>query len=344
VISGVTPIETSSHQVAKEWPHGGHSLELFAARLMEFLVVPAFVLNASGKVIIWNKACERLTATPASEVIGTNDHWKAFYEHKRPCLADLVLENRLDDIESLYASATSRQPNSFGVAAENWCVMPRVGHRLYMAIDVGAIHDEHGSLVAVVETLRDMTAQKSMELELQELAGRDPLTGLANRRMFDLRLKEAWARWSQANHPASLMVVDIDKFKKCNDKFGHPIGDQCLKAVADRLLSLGGATDCLVSRIGGDEFAVIIQNIRPGDASDLAERVRREVETLGLPDPDIRLADRMTLSIGIASSVDMGSADEWMRSADTALYRAKKGGRNCVATFEAGPVTLRKSA
>jgi diguanylate cyclase (GGDEF)-like protein len=319
------------------------SPEFFAARLMEFLVVPAFVLDATGKVMIWNKACERLTATPAAEVLGTRDHWRAFYDHKRPCLADIVLEDRFDEVEKFYVAVPKAQSDLYGLSAENWCVMPRVGRQLYVAIDVGAIFDERGTLIAVVETLRDMTIQKAMELELQELAGRDSLTGLANRRTFDRRLKEVFANSAGSNGPASLLLIDIDCFKACNDKFGHPVGDNCLREVAECIKSASDRDACLAARIGGDEFALIVPDISPDDARLLAEYLRGNIEQRKLPFASDD-AEKMTLSVGLAPSSDFSSADEWIAAADSALYRAKKGGRNRVSAFEGLEIPLRRSA
>ena len=79
-------------------PLGDHG---FAVSLMEHLIVPTFVIGADGKVLIWNKACERLTGVPASEVVGAADHWRAFYAERRPCLSDLLLERRYNDIRTL---------------------------------------------------------------------------------------------------------------------------------------------------------------------------------------------------------------------------------------------------
>src|SRR5215204_4476670 len=77
--------------------------QMFAVRLMEHLVVPTFVLSAEGQVLVWNRACERLTGLPASEVLGTKDHWRGFYEAPRPCLADIVLQSERGDLSGLYA-------------------------------------------------------------------------------------------------------------------------------------------------------------------------------------------------------------------------------------------------
>src|SRR5574343_810344 len=142
----------------------------FAITLMEHLVVPTFVLDAEQRVLIWNRACERLTGIPAAEVIGTRDHWRAFYETARPCLADLVATKGYEQIADLYSVFEDPAEPSFGVHAENWCWMPRRGQRLYLAVDAGPVFDESGKLIAVVETLRDITEKHLAQTQVAEQA------------------------------------------------------------------------------------------------------------------------------------------------------------------------------
>lgn len=142
----------------------------FAITLMEHLVVPTFVLDAEQRVLIWNRACERLTDIPAAEVIGTRDHWRAFYEAPRPCLADLVATKGYEQIADLYTVFEDPAEPSFGVHAENWCWMPRRGERLYLAVDAGPVFDESGKLIAVVETLRDITEKHLAQTKVEEQA------------------------------------------------------------------------------------------------------------------------------------------------------------------------------
>ena len=114
--------------------HHDRELEL-SVRLMEHLVVPTFVLDADCRVIIWNRACERLTGIKAGEVIGSREHWRGFYNEPRPCLADLIAQGRTEEIDALYVdhdhAATDAVP-AHGRRAENWCVMPQLGTRLYL--------------------------------------------------------------------------------------------------------------------------------------------------------------------------------------------------------------------
>ena len=135
----------------------------FAVKLMQDLVVPTFVLDQDCRVLIWNHACERLTGVTASEVVGTSNHWQGFYSTPRMCLADVIVKDCLDELSTLYSYHAEPSEDGFGLKAENWCVMPRLGTRLYLAIDAGPIYSEDGQLIAVVETLRDMTERKLAE-------------------------------------------------------------------------------------------------------------------------------------------------------------------------------------
>ncbi len=202
---------------------------------MQHLVVPTFVLDAERRVLIWNRACERLTGVSASEVLGTQDHWCAFYDAPRYCLADILALDRSDELQTLYTSHTEPSESGLGLRAENWCTMPRAGDRLYLAIDAGPIFDDQGNLVAVVETLRDMTEQKLAQTALQNLAARDGLTGIANRRSFDDRLQLEWLRTQRESQPLSLIMMDVDFFKRYNDNYGHQQGDECLRQVAEAM-------------------------------------------------------------------------------------------------------------
>lgn len=142
----------------------------FAITLMEHLVVPTFVLDADQQVIVWNRACERLTGIPARDVIGTREHWRAFYDAPRPCLADLVASNDWSAIEKLYTTHDDPSTPAHGVHAENWCAMPVRGEQRYLVVDAGPVFDAAGQLIAVVETLRDNTDNQLVQLRVKEQA------------------------------------------------------------------------------------------------------------------------------------------------------------------------------
>jgi diguanylate cyclase (GGDEF)-like protein len=312
--------------------HPGNAVEgdfAFAISLMEYLVVPTFVLNADGRVIIWNKACERLTGVQAPDMMGTSDHWRAFYSEQRPCLADLVVSRNYAQIKTLYADGGNAGFSDFGVSAENWCVMPKLGHRLYLAIDAGPIYNEAGFLIAAVETLRDITAQKQAQSLLESLASSDGLTGLANRRSFDDRLAMEVRRATRDRLPLALLMIDIDFFKAYNDRYGHQKGDECLKMVANAIAGTVGRAADFAARYGGEEFAVIMPNTPLGGAMLMAERLECAIAELGVAHEASGIAKHVTLSIGgvVGAGADV-CVEKIIGSADAALYSAKHQGRN----------------
>jgi len=303
----------------------------FAYQLMEMLAIPAFVLDSQAHVLIWNRACERLTGVPANEIVGTDHHWRCFYDEPRPTLADLVIQNRLDEIRHIYPRHGRPDGGASPLSVETWCDMPRVGKRRYLAADASPIFDDSGRLKAVVETLRDLTEERMAQLALEKLASRDGLTGLANRRCFDDTLAAEWARAQRLCAPISLLMVDVDNFKAYNDANGHLGGDECLKRIATAVASEMRAND-LVARYGGEEFAVILPNQSLKGAAIVAERIRRRVESLELPNGLAPLR-RVTVSIGAATAIvgPDNCASELVATADAALYRAKHLGRNRIS-------------
>jgi diguanylate cyclase (GGDEF)-like protein len=303
----------------------------FAHQLMEMLAIPVFVLDTTSRVMIWNRACERLTGVPAAEVIGTRDHWRSFFDEQRLTLADLLIQERGGDVAQLHPRHAFGHGAAAHLSAESWCDMPRVGKRRFLAADASPIYDERGKLSAVVQTLRDMTEEKLAQLALEQLATRDGLTGLANRRCFDETLHAEWARALRQRQPLSLLMVDVDNFKAYNDANGHLGGDECLKRIATAVSSEMRAND-LVARYGGEEFAVILPNQSLKGAAVVAERIRSRVELLQVPN---RMApgEHVTVSIGAATALASpeNSASDLVAIADAALYRAKHMGRNRIS-------------
>jgi diguanylate cyclase (GGDEF)-like protein/PAS domain S-box-containing protein len=311
----------------------GHSM---AVRLMQHLVVPTFVLDAERRVTIWNHACERLTGIPAAEMLGTGDHWRGFYDESRHCLADLIALDQYDKLAELYAAHTSPGEFGFGLRAENWCVMPVKGERRYLAVDAGPIYDDQGKLIAVVQTLRDMTDQKLAEMALQNLATRDSLTGLANRRSLDDKLELEWKCGQRTGASLAFILGDVDHFKCYNDHYGHPKGDECLRAVAGAIGAAVFRPADMTARYGGEEFAIVMPNTDLAGAQAVAERVCRIVRDLAIPHVDSATAPHVTISLGVSALVPTpgNSLDTLIATADAALYRAKDSGRNCAVAAE----------
>jgi diguanylate cyclase (GGDEF)-like protein len=303
-----------------------------AVRLMQHLVVATFVLDAERRVTIWNHACERLTGIPAAEVIGTRDHWRGFYDVPRHCLADLIALEQFDMLAELYAAHTTLGEFGVGLRAENWCVMPALGQRRYLAVDAGPIYDDHGQLVAVIQTLRDMTEQKLAEMALQHLATRDALTGMANRRALDEKLLLEWKCGQRTESSLAFILGDIDYFKRYNDTYGHQQGDSCLRAIAGAISGTVFRPSDLAARYGGEEFAIIMPNTDLAGARAVAERICLAVRECAVPHSGSEVARHVTLSLGVAATVPapQDGPESLIAAADAALYRAKHSGRDQV--------------
>ncbi len=170
--------------------------------------------------------------------------------------------------------------------------------------------------------------------QLDALSRIDGLTGLHGRRHWQEQAEETLRQVRVQGTPATLLMIDIDRFKSINDQYGHAAGDEMLRAVADVIRDSLRDTDPS-GRYGGDEFAVVMRDAGMAEALATAERIRRGVERLH-PDP---AAERtVTVSIGLAEADGRHAAlREWIEAADGALYRAKSAGRNRVFVQEAAP-------
>ena len=175
--------------------------------------------------------------------------------------------------------------------------------------------------------------------ELQRLAVLDELTGISNRRFFNLLLQQEWGRAAREVHPLSLLMIDIDFFKDYNDHFGHPRGDQCLKEVAAALSALTRRPGDQVARYGGEEFVVLMPHTGQRGAAAVAELLRHKIEELNLTHPRSPLGRRVTISVGVATAIPerRSSAELLVAAADQAVYEAKRLGRNRVHLFEGSP-------
>lgn len=184
--------------------------------------------------------------------------------------------------------------------------------------------------------LRVLVEQRTRELrqanvKLDALSNLDGLTGIANRRKFDAQLEQEWSREQRQGVPLGLIMLDVDLFKKYNDHYGHPQGDECLKALAQAITRAARRAGDLVARYGGEEFVVLLPNASAQDAMDTAKRIQYEVALLALPHAQAPVG-QVTFSLGVVSMRPSEAADaqELVDRADAALYKAKAMGRNQV--------------
>jgi len=175
-------------------------------------------------------------------------------------------------------------------------------------------------------------------LTIEHYSLHDPLTGMLNRRSFDLNVDLVWQLANRQQEPVSIMMVDIDNFKKFNDKYGHQHGDLALKTVAFALTkSLKRETD-MVFRWGGEEFVVLLPNTPLEGALYFGERILKNIQNTAIPSLDGVVPTKVTASIGIASTLPTTdeTISDLVRHADQAMYSAKETGKNriCIMSQE----------
>jgi diguanylate cyclase (GGDEF)-like protein/PAS domain S-box-containing protein len=192
-------------------------------------------------------------------------------------------------------------------------------------------------LAGSIWAFEDITERKNVEAQLQRsreelerLSRQDGLTGLANRRFFDDSLRREFLRSARERSPLALVIGDADCFKAFNDRHGHVQGDECLRRIAGQFAAVCRRPADLAARYGGEEFALVLPDTSLEAAANMAEALRRAVESLAIPHAASTVGDRVTVSLGVAVSVPQrGDTPEGLvESADRALYEAKQQGRN----------------
>jgi diguanylate cyclase (GGDEF)-like protein len=195
---------------------------------------------------------------------------------------------------------------------------------------------EFEPLATAFDDMANKLATREEELQianqhLEELASLDGLSGLANRRGFDREIERAWQHAGECRQPVALMMIDIDHFKLYNDRYGHVAGDTCLRAVGETLSLVTLEEAVLVARYGGEEFALLLPGLDLRRAAALAEEARKSIEDLLITHAESPCG-LVTISIGVESLVPAKgqAAADLVEAADTALYAAKRRGRNTV--------------
>jgi two-component system, cell cycle response regulator len=201
-------------------------------------------------------------------------------------------------------------------------------------LTIAKIQRENQSLRHKLEHALDQLQEKNQQLEeslvlMQQMAATDPLTSLYNRRHFGRVLEQMFAESQRYQNDMACVMIDLDDYKRLNDKYGHQVGDQLL-VLAGKVISANMRRMDVAARYGGDEFVVLLPRASSGDAEMVAERIREEFAVAAAA--ALNQAKGITMSVGIASlaTSKLISADQLVAKADQALYRAKESGRNCV--------------
>jgi diguanylate cyclase (GGDEF)-like protein/PAS domain S-box-containing protein len=276
-----------------------------------------YTLDLEGNIIYMNSAMSSLYPTPHYEILG-----KAIYNDKMPKPADV-----LEHIEYIIETGTSREGEL--------CYKDALGQEHFFKYKFEPVFDDEGKIEAIAAASREITEQRLAEKQTWHNANYDLLTNLTNRLMFNNKLEQAIKDSKRSGESIALLFIDLDKFKEVNDTLGHVEGDYLLKQAAERIKSCIRETDT-ASRIGGDEFTVILNNIEePAQAILLAEKI---LAKLRKPFQLKKKKVHITASIGIAiGPQDSIIPDVLLRNADQAMYVSKKSGRDCCNLFSAPP-------
>lgn len=269
---------------------------------------PMVVTDARRCIIAVNPAFEALTGHAAASIIGqpvgclkSDQQDPAFYRE---------LGRALDSSGSWAGELHNQRPD---------------GSPYVIWLSITATRDAAGRVGEYIGVMTDITWRKQREEQALHLAMHDPLTGLANRRLFLERLQQVMASARVSGEVVALLFIDLDGFKQVNDSHGHAAGDEVLKVASQRLNACARAAD-MVARLAGDEFVILLREVESAEAAGVV--ARRCVDSLAEPITLAAVEARIGASIGIAlSSHRVTSAEALMRLADGAMYEVKRRGR-----------------
>jgi diguanylate cyclase (GGDEF)-like protein/PAS domain S-box-containing protein len=272
-----------------------------------------YTVDVGGRIDEWNRSLSRLGGWEAADVAGASI---SMFFPPGP------------DGQARAADLLERAGRNGTAEFEGWGVR-KAGHMFWGNTVATALPDHEGYANGYVLVTRDLTERKQLEDRLVVLATIDPLTGADNRRAGETGLGEAFRRWQRLGLTFAVLMLDCDHFKSINDRWGHDVGDDVLVALV-RICRESLREADLVVRWGGEEFVVLLPKTGQATALAIAERLRCAIETATvehLGDPVV-----ITVSIGVATACAADTcADDVVRRADSALYRAKRSGRNRIA-------------
>jgi len=288
--------------------------EAQARTFMDTAMDAVIVLDQERRVLEFNGAAERMFGFPAATMRGRN-------------VEDFMPEQSVPAHRALLAAAAAGSDSECVGQGREILARAADGREFPVEVSVGSAELAGGRVF--VGILRDISERKAVEEELQRLATTDGLTGILNRRAFTAEAERLVALARRHDHPLALFILDADKFKNINDSYGHPVGDEVLKALV-RTIGAGLRQSDVFGRLGGEEFGLLLPQTPPAGAHQLGLRLLQAVRQVRLP-----LAQgELSFSVSIGAALLAGPGDDleaMMHRADAALYAAKAGGRDRLA-------------
>ena len=288
-------------------------------RILDNLHDALYFVDRNGIITYWNKAAEQISGFTSDEVVGTScsDNILTHVDSEGNQLC-----TGLCPLAATIADEKSREVELY--------MHHKDGHRIPVSVRVSTLPDRDGNIIGGIELFTDISNQAANELrvkELEKLALLDNLTQLANRHYVERELQSRFEETKRLNVPFGVLFMDIDHFKKFNDTYGHDVGDDVLKFVANTFVSNARPFD-LYGRWGGEEFIGIIRNINGKDLELLGTRIGSLVENSYIIHQDEKLS--VTVSSGATLVSENDTIQSLIKRADTLLYESKAAGRNCL--------------
>ena len=300
--------------------------------VLEAVSVGAVVLDADGRIVLWNRWMSRHSGCASHKAVGT-DLFELMPELRGGRVQAAVTQALQNNFSSLLSPTLNRSP--FPLFANAAC--EGRGERMQQAVAVTPLSLGDSGRHCLIQ-LSDVSMAAGREKLLREQTEllrmqtfSDGLTGIANRRAFDVAIDREVRRAKRAGSMVSLLMIDVDYFKAYNDHYGHQQGDQCLIQVASALQAQLQRSVDMLARYGGEEFAVILPDNDPHQALHMAGTLHGRIVKLALPHEYAGGPDKqITVSIGVATLVPErhGDVAALIGAADHALYAAKRQGRN----------------
>jgi len=292
-------------------------------QIVDIINIGLVILDADLKVQYWNRWMELQSRIAADEIVGSY-LFDFFPELNTPrflrnCKSVLKLRNFCFFSQKIHGYLFPFKPvNTFDSKFEN----------MQQNCTMGPLRDEDDSVNHIFISVQDVTDIVAYERELEKLSIKDGLTGAYNRRFLEIQLHEEVEKYKRYSRSFSVIILDIDFFKRVNDNYGHQCGDFVLTTLSSIISQSLRKTDFLV-RYGGEEFCCLLPETNLKSALILAERLRANIANQEMRYNDVSV--RITISLGVAAAdKKTDEFDMILRNADEALYRAKESGRNKV--------------